>query len=248
MQPIIGITTAIDTTGNMYNGREITYIAREYAKVIRALGGQPILLDANVDPMVAATLCDGVVISGGQDIDPALYGQEVRTTTPHAARERSDWERRLIDACDTHERPVLGICYGMQLMNVHYGGTLYQDIKEELGSELYHGSVKEHVSLAVNFAADFLGYKAGDRVEGTHVHHQAVDTLAPGFTAVATAEDGVVEAMIGRGHYGIQWHAELDETAKAIYGEFIKRCETEASKPRPIRSTKLSRLLSRFSK
>ena len=250
MQPIIGITTAIDPTGEMYHGFEISYITREYAKKVRKLGGQPIQLDSNIDPMVAAKLCDGIVISGGHDIDSRLYGQEPRNEAKKAVRERTDWEQLLIDACDSFEKPILGICYGMQLLNVHYGGSLFQDIKEDYHSDLFHGSIKEPVVHAVTFDADFLGYHNGDSPSGTHIHHQAVDRLAPGFKVVARAEDGGVEAMIGRGHYGIQWHAELDDTAPEIYGEFIKKCQARPSKAIKIlpRGAKLPRFLPRFGK
>jgi putative glutamine amidotransferase len=250
MQPIIGITTAIDPTGEMYHGFEISYITREYARKVRKLGGQPILLDSNIDPMVAAKLCDGIVISGGHDIDSRLYGQEPRNEAKKAVRERTDWEQLLIDACDSFEKPILGICYGMQLLNVHYGGSLFQDIKEDYHSDLFHGSIKEPVIHAVQFDSDFLGYRSGDSAEGTHIHHQAVDKLAAGFSVIARAKDGTIEAMTGRGHYGIQWHAELDDTAPAVYGEFIKMCQARPSKAIKTlpKVTKLPRFLLRFGK
>jgi putative glutamine amidotransferase len=250
MQPIIGITTAIDPTGDMYHGLEISYISRKYAEVIRRSGAQPVLLDANIDPIVAARLCDGIVISGGHDIDPQLYGQPSRHTAVQASRERTDWERLLIDACDAYEKPILGICYGMQLLNVHYGGTLFQDIKEDRHSDLFHGSIKDPVIHEITFNADFLGYRSGETAMGTHIHHQAVDRLAPGFKVVAYAGDEGIEAMVGRGHYGIQWHAELDDTAAGIYGEFIKKCQTQPSGAVKLaaKTRKLPKFLSRFNK
>jgi gamma-glutamyl-gamma-aminobutyrate hydrolase PuuD len=250
MQPIIGITTAIDPTGEMYHGFEISYITRQYARTVRRLGGQPVLLDSNIDPMVAAKLCDGIVISGGHDIDSRLYGQEPRNEAKKAARERTDWERLLIDACDACEKPILGICYGMQLLNVHYGGSLFQDIKDDYHSNLFHGSIKQPVVHPVTFDADFMGYRVGDLAKGTHIHHQAVDRLAEGFTVVAHAEDGIAEAMVGRGHYAIQWHAELDGTAPQIYGEFIKKCQAHPSRAIKIlpKVGKLPRFLPRFTK
>lgn len=251
MQPIIGITTAIDNTGEMYHARRISYIPPEYAEVVRRFGGQPVLLEPHIDPQVAAQLCDGIIISGGQDIDPALYGQTSRFDDYKADRQRTDWERQLIDACDTFERPVLGVCYGMQLLNVHYGGTLCQDLKSERGTQQFHGSPSSHVLHDVTLDADFLGYKKGQKAHGTHIHHQAVETLAPGFTPVGYAEDRTVEAMVGHGHYGIQWHAEMDDTAKAIYGAFIERCHAPATAQKTAPSLKpksLSRFLFRFGK
>jgi putative glutamine amidotransferase len=227
MQPIIGITMSLDSTGNMYHGFSINYITRDYAQTIRRAGGQPIFLDATIDPKVAARLCDGIVISGGHDIDPALYGQVAHTLATQASRERTDWERALIDACDTLGRPVLGVCYGMQLLNVHYGGTLYQDIKDDFHSQLSHGSIKQPVVHQVAFESDFLDYQMGDTEQGTHIHHQAVAAVAPGFQVTARAQDGGIEAMAGHGHIGVQWHPELDSSGDKVYGAFIRSCLTK---------------------
>ena len=230
-QPIIGITTAIDPESALYPGRAMSYIARDYTRVVKRLGAQPILLDSNIDPKVAVKLCDGIIISGGRDIEPEFYGQDTRDDRDKTPHDRTAWEQELIDVCDAYEKPILGVCYGMQMLNVHYGGTLYQDINNEQGSDLYHGSITEPTHHPVTFSGDFLGFHAGDVAEGTHIHHQSVNTLAPGFTVVAKADDGVVEAIVGHGHYGIQWHGELDDTARAVYGEFIKRCQPQTKRP-----------------
>lgn len=246
MQPIIGITMSLNQTGEMYHGFAINYITRDYARVIRKAGAQPVFLDSNIDPMVAAKLCDGIVISGGHDIDPVLYGQAARTNATQASRERTDWERQLIDACDALDRPVLGICYGMQLLNVHYGGTLHQDIKDDYHSELFHGSIAQPVVHDVTFETDFLSYHQGQTEQGTHIHHQAVDKLAPGFQVAARAKDGGIEAMAGHGHVGVQWHPELDASGDAVYGAFVRACATKRQLTRAKRRALRPRVLTEF--
>jgi putative glutamine amidotransferase len=246
MQPIIGITMSLNQTGEMYHGFAINYITRDYARVIRQAGAQPIFLDSNIDPMVAAKMCDGIVISGGHDIDPALYGQSARTSATQASRERTDWERQLIDACDVLGRPVLGICYGMQLLNVHYGGTLYQDIKDDYHSDLFHGSITKPVVHEVTFESDFLSYRQGEKERGTHIHHQAVDRLASGFQVAARAKDGGIEAMIGHGHVGVQWHPELDASGQAVYGAFVRSCTTKKQLTRAKRRARHPRVFTEF--
>jgi putative glutamine amidotransferase len=96
------------------------------------------------------------------------------------------------------------VCYGAQLLNVHYGGTLYQDIISERGSALRHGSSSRPATHEVTFMHDFLGFPKDYTVMTTHRHHQAVHKLAKGFQVTARTADGVIEAIAGHGHYGIQ--------------------------------------------
>lgn len=231
-QPIIGITMSVDPGRTIRQGVDYAFIRREYGEEVRRAGGQPIFLEPSIDAQTAAALCDGVVISGGEDIDPALYGaapsERLGVLEP---RRRTDWERELIEACDGRGVPILGICYGNQLLNVHYGGTLYQDIASEHGSALDHGTSAKAALHKVAFSQDFLGYGAGESVLSAARHHQAVRDLAPGFQAVAQADDGVIEAIAGHGHFGIQWHPESDGTAGQVYGAFVATCQREESSP-----------------
>lgn len=220
-KPVIGITMSFDKSGLIRPGVHYNMIRREYSEQIQAAGASPIFLDNTIDPKHAAELCDGIVISGGEDIHPVFYGHESKHAKIIEPTERTEWERQLIDACDRKGSRILGICYGSQLLNVHYGGTLHQDIATETGSDLDHGSSEGAAVHHVIFEKDFLGFKAGDKVASASRHHQAVKDVAPGFNIVARAEDGIVEAISGYGHYGIQWHSESDGTAKHIYGSFI---------------------------
>lgn len=226
-QTIIGITTCLDNKGFIREGTEYAYVRREYGKAVRDAGAHPVYLDPSIDPEIAAELCGGIVISGGADIDASLYGAESLDPAANESLERTTWERQLIDACDAQGIPILGICYGQQLLNVHYGGTLYQDIHAECVSALDHGASGGQATHRVLFEEDFLGFSVGDSPEIASRHHQAVKDLAPGFQVVARSEDGLIESIQGHGHYGVQWHAESDQTAASIYGEFVKQCQPE---------------------
>lgn len=221
MKPVIGITMSFDKSGLVRQGVHYNMIRREYSEQIQAAGASPIFLDNTIDPKHAAELCDGIVISGGEDIHPLFYGHESKHAKIIEPPERTEWERSLIDACDRNNIRILGICYGLQLLNIHYGGTLHQDIAKETGSELDHGTSDASAMHNVVFEKDFLGYKSGDTVVSASRHHQAVKDIAPGFSSVARAEDGIIEGLEGYGHYGIQWHAESDSTANRMYGTFI---------------------------
>lgn len=228
-QPIIGISMSLDKNGTVREGVDYSFIRREYGEQVRASGGQPIFLDSTIDPEVAAELCNGIIISGGQDIEPSFYGKESTNAAPLEPGERTEWERKLIESCDRNGVHILGVCYGMQLLNVHYGGTLYQDIATEQGTTTNHGASGASAMQRVRFADDFLSFSEGDSVATAHRHHQAVHAIAKGFSVIATAEDGIVEAIAGHGHYGIQWHSESDGTAPTIYGAFIALCSGESN-------------------
>lgn len=224
-QPIIGITMSLDNYGKIRSGTDYSFIRNSYGEKVKESGGQPIFLDLSISPSVAARICDGIIISGGEDINPTTYGAALANADGVLEPlERTLWERELIDACDWANVPILGVCYGSQLLNIHYGGTLCQDLATERPGSLSHGVSAAAEIQPVSFQENFLGFETGDTVSTAHRHHQAVDHLAPGFTASAYAPDGTIEAISGRGHYGVQWHAESDGTAQQIYTTFITHC------------------------
>jgi putative glutamine amidotransferase len=223
-QPVIGVTMSLDQGVKLMPGVHYSYLRRDYGRALEQVGAAPIYLDLSIDPETAANLCDGIIISGGEDIHPSLYGEEITGVDRVEPIDRSLWERRLIDACDQYGVPILGVCYGEQLLNVHYGGTLYQDIATEFGSDQFHGARDNQQMHEVTFEDDLLGYKKGQVSTAAARHHQAIKDLADGFTIAARAEDGIIEAIHGHGHFGIQWHPEADDTALQIYGEFVAHC------------------------
>ncbi len=162
-QPIIGITVCSKPNGAIdFFGVDHLYVRRDYTQAVKAAGATPILLNPDMTPQVAAELCDGIVISGGYDISAEIYDEKRHKTMVYVeTMERVNWELALIDACDKANTPILGICYGMQLMNIFYGGSLYQDIPSQVPNVQSHAPNTPTDDHFVIFSQDFLGYKAG---------------------------------------------------------------------------------------
>lgn len=222
IQPVIGIVPSFDNGDHFPDsGIHRIYLRREYMDMIVAVGAFPLVLDPAMPTEEITRRCDGIIISGGEDIDPTFYGSERlpldRFMEPV---ERFTWETELVRACDAAGVPILGICYGMQMLNIHYGGTLMQDIDTYLPANTGHWQTTH----SITFEHEFLGMKA----QGVHAinsrHNQAIERLADGFTACATAPDGIIEAIKGHGHFGMQWHPESDATGAHVYRGFIEEC------------------------
>ncbi|HEX2830844.1 MAG TPA: gamma-glutamyl-gamma-aminobutyrate hydrolase family protein [Burkholderiales bacterium] len=220
-KPVIGVSISIDPGKRLRAGHEYLYIKRSYSACIAKVGGHPVLIPPDLAPSAVAELCDGLVISGGDDL-PACFDAGVALDSPSAeVQERIGYERLLIDAFNASRKPVLGVCYGMQLINLHFGGTLHVELPG--GGAIEHGgtgiSTQHHVTTAVGSA---LRRALGERALVASSHHQAIDKVAPGFTAAAHADDGVVEAIEGRGFTGVEWHPESDATGPAVYRHLVE--------------------------
>ena len=217
-RPVIGIVPTFDD-GKMFSwhdGAGRIYLRHEYLQQIVDAGATPLVIHPAMALDDIIMRCSGIVISGGEDIDPKFYGQDALVDAPgYEPHQRFEWERHLIDACDRADVPILGVCYGMQRLNVHYGGTLLQDIPTLLPQNIGHNQTEHEVT----FTEPLLGLDGTWRVASRH--HQAIGTLADGFRVVAVAPDGVIEAVAGRGHSGVQWHTESDATGVRIYRAFV---------------------------
>ncbi|GGT45321.1 gamma-glutamyl-gamma-aminobutyrate hydrolase family protein [Streptomyces purpureus] len=217
--PLIGVTTYLEDSARWSVwDLPAALLPAGYPRLVQASGGLAAMLPPD-DPARAAEAVarlDGLVVAGGADVEPVRYGAEPEPRTGPPARERDSWELALIDAALAADTPLLGICRGMQLLNVALGGTLVQHID---GHAVELGVFGSH---SVTPVPDTL--YASLVPEATSVptyHHQAVDHLGKGLTVGAYAEDGMVEAVELPGEQwvlGVQWHPEMGEDRRVMRG------------------------------
>lgn len=219
MRPKIGVTS---WHRNDKDGLERWEAIRDtYTGAIRAAGGLPVILPiADDDPDALADYLealDGLLFTGGEDVAPAYYGEPVDERCQEPDRERDLFEIHLARAALAKETPTLGICRGLQLLNIAGGGTLYQDIACRPGTKPHHAASFEERQKLVHAVRILPGSRL-QKIMGvsestvTSTHHQFVKDLAPGFQATAeSVEDGVVEGIEYPKHpflVAVQWHPE----------------------------------------
>jgi putative glutamine amidotransferase len=190
----------------------------DYVESVARAGGEPLVLRNSDDPAAVLAKVDGVLLTGGLDVDPALYGEERHATTD-VATERDRFEIPLSKQALERDVPVFAICRGVQVLNVAAGGTLLQDIPSSVASDLDHSIdvPKNHRAHAVRVTpASRLAASLGsavrlDTCEVNSRHHQSVGRVAPEFVVSAVSSDGVVEAIERPASafcVGVQWHPE----------------------------------------
>jgi putative glutamine amidotransferase len=206
MPPAIGISAC----------RKLT----DYVESVRRSGGDPRVLDLAMTPRAALSGVDGLLLTGGQDVDPARYGQTPHATFEAAEEGRDDFEIALIHEALSRDLPLLAVCRGAQILNVARGGTLVQDIPSQVSGHVEHLVESPPVAIAHEVwisSGSRLAALMRDTLEGADTcavnsrHHQAVDQAAAGFVVSATAPDGVIEAIElpdARFCLGVQWHPE----------------------------------------
>ena len=184
-----------------------------YAAAFARAGNTPLVLPAETNRAVVARMLasvDVLLLCGGEDVEPSRYGAKPSPRLGKVNQPRDAWEFLVLDEAVKRRLPVVGICRGCQLINVYFGGTLWQDLPSERPSEIAHRGKDARHDIQI-VAGSRLARSLG--VEGIQVnssHHQAVKDLAPGFRAVAFAPDGVVEAIESETLpvVGVQFHPE----------------------------------------
>jgi putative glutamine amidotransferase len=225
-RPIIGLTTYRERIVSDVWDVEAPYLPASYLDSVTRAGGVGLLLPpqpatAEIARAVVDRL-DALVVTGGLDLDPALYGQEPHAETDAPRPDRDAWEDALLTAALERDVPVLGVCRGAQLLNVSLGGTLHQHLPDVVGDGRYQagGGVFSHVDVAIAPESHLRSLLGTDAVVAQVYHHQAVDRVAEGLVVAARTADGTIEALELPGRrfvLGVQWHPEEDPADDRLF-------------------------------
>lgn len=233
MRPVIGLSPLWD------NSKESFWMLPGYMKMLEECGAVPLMLPLSNDKSLldqCLSMCDGILLTGGQDVSPMMYGAELSPHCGEICEDRDAMDRSLLISAIAADMPVLGICRGLQLMNAALGGTLYQDLPTEYPGLVNHvmtppydRGVHNVTVLGGTPLADMLG--KGEIAVNSY-HHQAVKEPASCLETMAVSEDGLIEAMFMPGKrfiVGVQWHPEFaylsDPRCLNIAKAFVAACE-----------------------
>lgn len=228
-KPLIGVLPLYDTQ------KQSIWMLPQYMDSIEQEGGIPIILPYTANKEVleeVCSRCSGFVCTGGQDVSPALYRELKKECCGETLDVLDSLTLTVFEYAKRYDLPLLGICRGFQIMNVFFGGTLYQDIKNQTDSKVNHHQEKPYHNAAHTVTLQPGQYLSKllnkDTLEVNSIHHQAVRELGEGLSVLAVSEDGLIEAVKAdscKYMLGVQWHPEYsyksDDSAKAIIRSFV---------------------------
>ncbi len=239
-RPTIGITASLETVTSGPWTEPSAVVPIHYCEAVQRAGGRAVLLvpdpaDA-ADPEGVLDLIDGVLITGAAgDVDPSRYGAERHLETHPVTPLRDDFELALVHAAEARDRPLLGICRGMEVLNVAHGGTLEQHLPDAVGDDAHARTPGEFVRHSVRLEPGSLAARAvgAESTEVRGFHHQGVREVGEGLRATGWAdlEDGIVEGIERPDRavaLGVLWHPEEDETSRVI-GALVEAAKTRHS-------------------
>lgn len=234
-RPLIGITIQQHPgTPEIKRGRPLYFLDAAYAERVREAGGIPLLLPPGAAELETLDRLGGLLLTGGEDLDPSYYGEAPLPELGTVDSQRDIQELPLAKAAFQKGVPILAICRGMQLLNVAAGGTLYQDLAAQHDTRIPHlqddpVTVSTH-DVRLEPGSELAQLAQTELLGVNTFHHQAVKDLAPGLRPVAWAADDLIEAYERQDGWvlGIQWHPELQPGA--VTRAFFKRFVEEAAR------------------
>ena len=232
MRPVIGLIPLIEDEKLRY------WMRPGYMKGVSMAGGLPVMLPLTADEdelADIASMCDGLLLTGGPDVEPAMYGQETLPVGVVTCPPRDAMESRLYPLFMAQDKPVFGICRGIQMLNVLCGGTLYQDIPAQHPSEIAHHQQAEREArtheVRVLPSTPLREIAGQDVIRVNSFHHEAIDRLGEGLAPMGVSPDGLIEAVWmpeRRFVWGVQWHPEYlwptDAAAAGLFRAFVDAC------------------------
>lgn len=237
-RPVIGVVLALTAEDHDFVPQpayRFEYLKQQYYEALEQQGGLPIGIPSTERLDAVEQYCDiisGLLLVGGEDINPSMYAEELDPLCKPMMPRRDQFECQLIKACHRRQIPIFGICRGLQIMNVAFGGTLYQDLSQMPGVA-NHGQVGE-LDFSTRHQVELVSgtrlhqIVGADRIETNTGHHQGIKQLAKGLTVSAKATDGVIEAIEGSGFtLAVQWHPEAwscDQHSGKLFAGFIRAC------------------------
>ncbi|QOY35087.1 gamma-glutamyl-gamma-aminobutyrate hydrolase family protein [Anaerobacillus isosaccharinicus] len=233
-RPVIGISSSIEK----HNQIPSVHVFEKFVRAVTDGGGLPIVIPIGTEDMAASwiSICDGLVLSSGEDIDPSSFNANPSTKIQKTNGKRDKIEIALIHEAIKQQKPILGICRGITMLNAALGGTVIQDVATEITNAINHFQQAERpdptheIKLDANSRLHEIFQRSKLCVNS--IHHQSIDKLALSLKTVAIAPDGVIEAVESKDGsliWGIQWHPEEmaveDPSMALLFKEFVSECK-----------------------
>lgn len=226
--PVIGLTTYLERAQQGVWDVRASFLPEKYIAAVTSSGAAAVLLPPQPDRAAEAALAglDGLVLTGGIDVQPELYGAARHPLTDPARADRDTWELALVRGARERGIPVFGICRGMQLLNVALGGTLHQHLPEVLGTERYRrgGGVFSTNTVQIENDSRLAGMLGAGAYDVQSYHHQGVDRVAEGLVVSARTDDGLVQAVEVPGDdyvVAVQWHPEENTDDRRLFAGLV---------------------------
>ena len=229
MKPIIGVMPLWD------DKKDSIWMLPGYMDGIRQAGGLPVILPFTEDEAEIAQLdglCSAYLFTGGHDVSPEVYGETPLEGLIDCCKKRDAMEAVFLKKAMAADKPILGICRGIQFINAALGGTLYQDLPTQHPSAVVHHQTPPYDlpahKVRIASGSPLSACLGADSIGVNSCHHQAIKTLAPGLSVMAAADDGIIEAVCmpdRRFVWAVQWHPEFsfrtDENSRRIFRAFV---------------------------